>query len=257
VSIDFAYAQARVQARLGQRLAEEGWRLLESSLGAPQYLTSVRGTSLAPRVQQFTPAASPHAIDRSLRAEWRAEVAATCRWVPDRWRDAVDWTTWIPYLDAVAYLLRDGPVLDWMRDDPVLADVAIADPESRRLAIDASPFAVLARDGAEAALRERWLARWRSLWPSTSTAEASGLRRFAAGLEEFGDTSRRSDATPRDRAEARAHLAFRAARMLRQQDQQPVIVFCHLLLVALDLLRLRDGLLRRALFSDARPEMAA
>lgn len=257
MSIDFAYAQARVQARLGQRLPEDDWGLLESSLGLPQYLTSLRGTVLARHVRHVSQAASVHEIERSLRTDWRAEVAAVTRWVPERWQAAVEWTGWLPYLDAVAYLLRGGAVLAWMRDDPVLTVIAIEDPDARRPAIEASPFGTPDGVGTAAALRTRWLTQWRTLWPRTSRAESAGLQRFAARLRDFDAASVRQAATREDRSEARMVLAFRLARILRQQSQEPVVVFCHLALVALDLQRLRDGLLRRALYRDGAGEKAA
>lgn len=257
MSIDFAYAQARVQARLGQRLPEDGWHLLESSLGLPQYLTSVRATVLARHVQHFSQAASAHAIERSLRNDWRGEVAAVSRWAPVRWRKAVEWTGWLPYLDIIAYLLGGGPILPWMQDDPVLAGMAIEDPEARRLAIDASPFGTSDGVAAAAAPGARWLAHWQAHWPRTSPAEAAGLHELEARLRDLHTASVRPRATREDRNEARTILAFRLARMLRQQSQQPVIVFCHLALVAFDLQRLRDGLLRRALFGDDTRKLAA
>jgi len=45
--------------------------------------------------------------------------------------------------------------------------------------------------------------------------------------------------------------------LLRRRRDQPVTVFCHLLLSALELHRLREGLLRRALFNDLAAEGAA
>ena len=64
MSIDFAYAQARVQARLGERLSEAGWRILESTLGLPQYLASARNMALAARVHNFSAHVTTHTIER-------------------------------------------------------------------------------------------------------------------------------------------------------------------------------------------------
>ena len=105
MSIDFAYAQARAQARLGERLPESGWRVLESVLGLPQFLASVRNTVLAPRVRHFSATVTPHAIERTLRDDWRTEVAAVSRWVPESWLPAVTWTASVPS-SCSAYSVR-------------------------------------------------------------------------------------------------------------------------------------------------------
>jgi hypothetical protein len=55
----------------------------------------------------------------------------------------------------------------------------------------------------------------------------------------------------------RSKLELDALRILRRRREQAVTVFCHLLLTALELYRLRQGLLRRALFNDLETEAAA
>jgi len=257
VSIDFAYAQARAQARAGERLPEAGWRVLESTLGMPQYLASVRNTVLAPHVQHFSATVMPHAIERTLRDDWRAEVAAVGRWVPDPWLPAVTWTAWLPYLDGVAWLLRDEQVLEWMRQDAVLSGLAIDDLAARRLAIVDSPFGPLAEQDSSENLKARWFDRWRSVSPSTSADETVSLRALVAAIGRYLDTTAGRDAGRSDRRDACARLARRATRLMHRHVEEPVVVFCYLLLVALDLQRLRDGLLRRALFRDQPAEAAA
>ena len=44
---------------------------------------------------------------------------------------------------------------------------------------------------------------------------------------------------------------------MRANREQPVTIFCHLLLSALELHRLREGLVRRALFNELDREVAA
>ena len=257
VSIDFAYAQARAQARLGDRLPEDGWRLIESSVGLPQYLASVRSTALAPRVRHFTATITPHSIERTLREDWRAEVAAVARWVPDKWRAAVEWTGWLPYLDAVAWLMRDGPVLRWMRDDPMLAELAVDDLDARRTLLDASPLGTVDPEHGDDTWPEQWLAHWRSLWPRTSRDEDQGLQQLIDIIRDDLDATAREAMSLGDRREARARLLHKATRMMRGRIQQPAVVFCHLLIVARDLQRLRDGLMRRTLFNSTQAGQAA
>jgi hypothetical protein len=257
VSIDFSYAQARAQARLGERLPEAGWRVLESTLGLPQFLASARNTVLAPRVRHFSVTATPHTIERALRDDWRTEVAAVGRWVPELWRPAVTWTTWLPYLDSLAWLMREEPALEWMRHDAVLSALAIDDIAARRLAIINSPFRSLTGQDSPGSMQSRWFDRWMALGPSTNDDETAGLRTLVAAVRRYLDTSASRSTSRSARNDALASLASRATRLVHRHAEEPVVVFCYLLLVALDLVRLRDGLLRRALFRDQPAEKAA
>jgi len=47
MAVEFSYAQARAQARQGDRLSADTWGLLESSVGLAQFLHLLRGTALA------------------------------------------------------------------------------------------------------------------------------------------------------------------------------------------------------------------
>jgi len=254
VSIDFAYAQARAQARLGERLPEAGWRALESSLGLPQYLASARSTVLVAWIADIPLPMTPHGIERALRATWRMEVDHASRWVPERWRGAVAWTAWLPWLDAIAWLLEDRPVPPWMHEDPVMADLALDDPAARRQAIAASPFGALADAPELADPADRWLRRWQAMWPTSNAEQAAGLQALTHYVREFGGAAGHRGARLPARREARELLERRTVRLMHGRIEQPVVVFAHLLLEALSLLRLRDGLLRRCLFDDDRAE---
>jgi hypothetical protein len=257
VSIDFAYAQARVQARLGERLSETGWRALESTLGLPQYLASVRNTSLARYVQHFSAALTPHAIERSLRDDWRAEVEAVSHWVPDAWAPVVAWAAWLPYLDTLASLTGGGTVLPWMQADAVLSGVALRDVAARELAISDAAFGMLADDDAPAGWRARWFDHWTSLYPKTRDDEKAGMWMLVAAIQRYFAVIDRPGNSRTERREAGERLAADATGLVHRRAEAPVVVFCHLALVALDLQRLRDGLLRRALFRDENGEQAA
>lgn len=238
--VEFAYAQARAQAQHGRRLSAETWSLLDSSVGLGQFLHHVRATSLAPRVERFSAASSPHVIERSLRREWHDEVECAARWVPDRWRAAVEWTAALAELPMREHLGNGGEPRPWMTDDPVLVTlIGSADvPESVEHA---------GQDDGLAA----WLGHWRRLWPADA-ADDKALEDLLAAIESLG-LRREGEGGER----WRDGLERRAVRVLRRQREQPVTVFCHLLLCALELHRLREGLLRRALFNDLATEAAA
>lgn len=245
--IEFAYAQARAQARHGARPGSAGWRVLESSRTLSQFLHAARATALAPYLAHLTAATPPHAIDRSLRRDWRAIVAAAASWVPGEWRRAVEWTAHLPDLPARAYLAGGGSRLDWMQDDPaLLGDAAI-------------PSEVLAGElpsDASTSVLADWLAEWRRRWPNVTAAEAAAIGDLAGLLAEHRDTRLYAELTP-DRLDERvAHLQRQCTRLLRHRRQQPVAVFCHLALAGMDLWRLRAGLIRRAI-SNGTGEVAA
>ncbi len=232
--VEFAYAQARAQARHGRRLSAETWSLLDSSVGLGQFLHHVRATALGPRVERFSAASSPHVIERSLRREWHDEVECAARWVPDRWRAAVEWTAVLAELPVLVHLQQGGESQPWMADDPVLSRFIGGDGLAD---YDDGPGG--------------WLLGWRRLWPADA-ADGAALEELVAAIESLG--IRREGAGAED---WRGALERHALRLLRWRRAQPVTVFCHLLLSALELHRLREGLVRRALFNDLDAEAAA
>jgi len=236
--VEFACAQARAQAQHGERLTADTWSLLGSSVGLAQYLHQLRGTSLARRVENISATTSPHVIERSLRRAWREEVDAAVRWVPARWRPAVAWTARLADLPSTGHLLHEGEVHPWMAEDDTLSALAVDEPAEVLAAIDAAGYG----DGIDA-----WLQQWRRLWPEG----AEVLEELLSLVERLA--IRRDSVEPED---WRSSLERRTVRMLRWRREQPVTVFCHLLLCALELHRLRQGLLQRALFNDLETEPA-
>jgi hypothetical protein len=249
--VEFAYAQARAQARQGDRLTADTWSLLESSVGLAQFLHLVRGTALASRIEHFSATTSPHVIERSLRLEWRREAALATHWVPARWRPAVAWTAWLAALPAISHLLRGGGAQAWMTEDLVLSSFASEDTETMRAAIEDALPDLVANGGVGHDVRAAWLKHWRQLWPEEAAGDpaladlVSVIQRFTAGGDGNGADNWRGD------------LELHALRILRGRREQPVTVFCHLLLSALELHRLRRGLLQRAVFNDLETEAAA
>lgn len=239
--IDFAYVQARAQARHGQRLTAPGWRTLEASRSFTQYVHAARQTSMAPHVHQLAATSTPHEIELSLRCDWLAEVAAVSTWVPRPWRASVDMTAWLPYLGPIQHLIDGGPEYAWMRDDPALAPLFSADSDAV-----VHGHAVLPQFERGDILAQ-WLSRFRAQWPYSSS-----LASFVETITQSMESIRSAAPASGDSRESFDELRHKTIRTLRSQARQPVTAFCHLLLVALDIHRLRDGLLRRALFNDLR-----
>ncbi len=250
MTAEFAYAQARAQARNGDRLTLAEWRMLESGRSLAQYLHLASATALAPKLRHYTRTTSPHAIERSLRQDWRHEVDGVSLWLPPRWCTAVRWTRWLPDLPSFTYLLQGGPVPAWMGRDPTLAQVAITDGDERIAAINLSEAGqALVRYGDDDPVRS-WLLHWRTLWPKGESTHApidelvSLVVTNLESVRESGPDSYRL-------------LESRTLRLMRRNVNQPVVAFCHLLLTALQLYRLRGGLIRRALFNDVAAEEPA
>jgi len=91
-AVDFAYAQARMQARHGARPDEASWRRLHASTSLGHFLDVARTTGLAPWVAHLDASQSAHQIERSLRAELESHVAEVASWLPEGWRAALRWT---------------------------------------------------------------------------------------------------------------------------------------------------------------------
>jgi hypothetical protein len=154
----------------------------------------------------------------------------------------VAWTEKLAELPATAYLLDGGEPQPWMTDDPVLSVLAAEDPASLPASLEAAGYGG-ALDG--------WLRHWRSLWPDDSEG-LEALEELVSLADRQG--IRRGDSEGDD---WRDSLERRVVSLLRRRRDEPVTVFCHLLLCALELHRLRHGLLRRALFNDLGAEAAA
>lgn len=255
MAIEFAYAKARAQALLGARPSDAAWQTLEASRDIAQYLHAARGMPVWRFVQHFTARSSPHAIERSLRRDWRSVVTGSAQWVPGAWRPAVRWARLLPDLPAIAHLRCGDGALDWMRDDPSLAPFAIAE----RTAQPARRAETAAQLPAAADLDDVlvwWQERWQVLWPA-GAGEDAGLAELTALIAVFLEREGNALGAHGDADNRVARVDTAVTRLLRLKRAQPVTVFCHLLLTALDLWRLRAGLVRRSLFNDVAPERAA
>ena len=242
--IDFGYAQARAQARHGDRLTPSRWRAVESSADLGRSIHALRGTALGPAIQHFTGAASPHTIERTLRAAWRNEVERASRWVPRAWRDSVIWTAWLPDLEAIGHLLDGGKVLPWMHEDTVLTRLALEAVDERPGAIESHLGRLPEHDSFDAG--QWWYEQWLERLP-TADLRGTGLSDLANYLKAFGKTrwELKSPSTSKD--ESGEALGQQITRLLHRRAGRPVSVYCHLALTALELLRLRGGLVRRSL----------
>lgn len=214
-----AYAQARMQARHGARLDPEAWRRLEATRSAARLIELARTTALAPWAARVSAEMDPHALERGLRAGWRATAEETARWAPAPWRAGVLLFCEIPELPLRE--ARQGAAPAWIAADPRLA-------------------AATKRAGP------RWRARWRAAWLGEGGAAA--IERLGARF--FGHLDQLE---PRAPARApRAELEAESLRVFRRCAGAKAAALAYLCLALLDFERFRGLLLERAVFGTDR-----
>jgi len=243
----WSYVQARLQCRHGARLADGDWRALEAARSLDRFIDRARATSLQRFVEPLNTSMNSHAIERVLRTGWRGCVGEVASWSGARWRPAILWVQVVPDLPAIDALLKGGTPR-WVEHDLLLR--TILEGNRATAPVTFPHAALLPAPLRERTLVARWYAHWRELLPARGD-ERRALLALAEAVEAHGE--RLALAGPSDKsASYHAALAQTAARTFRRHSGTPVAVFCHLVLVALDLARLRGGLVRRALFEPAR-----
>lgn len=258
----WSYAQARMQARHGDRLQEADWHALAAIQSAETYVERARASALRRFSEPVNAGMSSHAIERVLRGTWRVYVEEVASWLPTAWRPAAAWTAVLPDLPTIDALLK-GEAPAWTRQDPQLGLFAEGDPAQRLAALQRSPLAPLAplapllSDGDRTlALGARWARHWRVLWPKQSAADERALIALARAVRTHVERLAIASAQETS-ATHRRELEQSATRLFRRHPASPAAAFGHLVLVALDLERLRGGIVRRRLFEPAQRRQAA
>ncbi|UCH53050.1 MAG: hypothetical protein JSW09_10770 [Pseudomonadota bacterium] len=256
-----AYAQARLQARLGMQAPEEVWQPLLATGNYRAFLEQLRATALRPWVTNVSPISAHHEVERLLRAEFVRRIVEVASWLPAAYRRAVVWTHVLVDLPTIDYLLRGDdhahagdearPItLPWMLESAELKAIAAADPEARANVLATTIYAPLAR--GDGSLSERWLAEWRARMPRLTKAPAAQLQRLLATLD--GHMAAFAAAAGEEATSARAAWGLRRAlegkvrRHFRNGFLAPTAVFAFLILQALEFERVRGALVSRLLF---------
>lgn len=123
---EWAYAQARLQARHGRRPDDATWQLLAASRSAAQAIAQARAGPLGDWLQGLDERADAHAIERHLNRRWQQRVDAVARWLPAPWRAALQQFGRLPLLAAAgesgdADALLAAWQADWQRSLPAAA----------------------------------------------------------------------------------------------------------------------------------------
>lgn len=241
------FAQARLQARHGQRAGDAAWQRLETAREFGALLEVARRTVLRPWLVGIGTPASAHQIEAALRTHWRKAVAEIAGWMPVAWQPAVLWCTALADLPVLQHLARGGEPLPWMLDDPDVRTLCSAPPGQRAATVAAGRFAPLAAAWSEpASLAQAWHAAWERRLPQRTRDAEDGLNQVASALLAHGRAF--ATAPPGTGALLRRALQARLSLLLRRTTLEPAAVFIHVALCALDFERLRGELLRRALF---------
>lgn len=160
----------------------------------------------------------------------------------------MQWVSRIVDLPVLSHLLSGEEAPGWVFDDPVLQDFAIGEFDLRR-GVEGDPAltVLIEQWQPDVPIFEGWLVCWQALWPQSSRG-TTGLeylsRLFKTQLEA------QSSETAVDVAALRERLDHDLVTAFRRYRAQPAVGFAHLGLTALDLERLRGGLVRRALFPE-------
>jgi hypothetical protein len=255
------YAQARLQARHGQRGDESLWTQVRGARTFNVALETLRASPLRRWVAAIAVDADADEVELRLRTELRACIVEIASWMPEAWQPALLWTGHLVDLPAVARLAAGEEPLPWMARDAVLKHYAEPDADARRAALRKGELgavvraieAVSAADepkrpiAAEAIARTAWFDEWRRLWPVAADVDLAALeeltRLFARHFPRFVQL-------PVDEAWAlRRDLEGQLAQRFRRHALTPVAAFAYLALVALELERLRGQLVARAAFN--------
>lgn len=216
------YAQARLQARYGAHPVEAQWRQLAAHRDFAAYLAAARGMPFAGWLAGIEDSAGPHEIERALRRLWRNGVAEVASWMPAEWSPAARWVETLIDLPAFAHRERGGALPKGVEPDYRLAALADGRPDLGR-----------------------WQAHWVRLWPQDRESERIELAQLGERLRGHLADFARCD--PAAAWETRRALRSRVAYAFRRATLRPVAGFLFLLLLALDIERLRADLMLRAL----------
>ncbi len=246
----FAYAQARLQARFGDRPDETVWLRLHGNGELGSYLQAARQTSLRQWVLGIDTSSGSYEIELALRLKFRSHIDEVAGWLPGRWPAVIGWIKCLLDLPALQHLLDGRHAADWMHSDPVLADYTDDNMLINLQAAHASDCSVLAQNWRQGdTLVDGWLQHWHGLRPGKlfmGREFEQGLRHIEGLLRaQLAPTQGTTTARLREQLAARLRSAFRRFRF------QPATSFAYLALTALDLERLRGDLVQRALFSNA------
>ncbi len=243
---DFAYAQARMQARFGSFPDNTAWLKLQNVLELGSYLQVAGQTSLRPWVLGLSAMHTSHEIERALRQKYRRQVDEVASWLPPGWQPAFRWIKCLGDLPALQYLMAGGEPLQWMDSDPDISDFTDDDPEIRQSALKVAGYARLVDAWQQGDLiLTAWLSHWNRIRPKTPDFEQGLLSAEKLLRKQIeGDPENTDTDSPKD-YEA---IAAECRPVFRRYAFQPAAACAYLALVGIEFQRLRSELMQRLFF---------
>lgn len=253
----YIYVQTRLQARHGARPTEQDWRYIESQIELASYLQSARQSCLRFWVVGLHANEHYHVLESTLMQEYHNYIDEVAQWVPVVWRDAVLWVHWLLDLPALQHLLSGNTAPVWMLDDIRLKQFSLNNQELRLQAMQlAGCAAIIAGWHAGLSLLDAWLSHWQKLWHVTSKLQQQAMQKMISLLQAYHARIQSGSMDQVTTVARLNHLHLEVETNLsvlfRRYRYQPAAVFIHLALIALDLERLRSGVMTRRLFPDYR-----
>ena len=242
------YALSRLQARFGERPDESLWQRLEGAREPAAALELAQSCGLRRWVTGITAHADSHKLEHALRARWRECVTEIATWMPHRWQPALLWTRELVDLPALVYLAHGGVPLGWMSEDPVLQIYARTDSTTRQARLrqdhlawmgpssEALDRTVLQATPGPSHISQAWLDEWRRRWPRW--IDTTSLENLAS---VFNNAMKERAAVVRPELLRRLRVLFRSSML------DAAHVFIYIAFAALDIERLRAGLMKHAL----------
>ena len=219
--------------------------MVEGQKDLASFLQSARQTSLRPWVLSLHAQDNSHLLEATLRQLYRNYVDEVANWTPSPWRLSVQWLEYLYDLPSLQYLLSGNTAPSWIQEEPQLKQFTATYLEDRIKVMQKSVYApLIAAQQSGKTLLTGWTEHWRSLWPQEKSNRSiiKLIALFNQHLTDFPQLS------PRLAWKSRDKLAATLTIMFRQFSYQPVAVFIHLALIALDLERLRGDVVQRCLF---------
>lgn len=253
--LSIEYASTRVAARLAKRPNERLWAQLRATRSLAALLDALRQADCAATISGIAAGDALTDIEFAFRQQLRAQIAELTAIAPDDWQPAVAFTGWLIELPALAHLAGTEAAPAWIATDPVLADYAQTEAGARHRALSAGVPGELLRRAAELSGATRlhpliaaWEDEWIGRWPPAPGEHRASLIDLVAAVKRHLSAFRSTD--PADSETARAQLSTQMASAVRRASAQPAALFAWLVVLALDLERLRGLVIERAAFAE-------
>lgn len=242
---DWDAAQARLQGLRSRRPSVAEWIALEATLGLDEYLARARQPPFGRWIESLSAEPALHEIDRVLRAAFRSECARLAGWYGEPWNRPLAQLAAIVDLPLLAGLSHGAVLPASAGDDPVWRKLMAA-PADARFQIATGLQLPPADSRPDMELLESWVRVWLASLPAGAPDTRAGFAELARVVADF---RRRSAAAAAAAPAMRMHE--RLALLFRRHAGTPVAMACEIAAAALDLQRLRAGLVRRLLTQRA------